>query len=483
MTLAVQQEFGVREGEVLDGKYRVERVLGIGGTGVVVVAQHIQLDEKVALKILRPEALGDEDAVARFRFEARTAVKIKSEHVARVVDVGSLPGGAPYIVIEYPEGRDLDTWIEQRGPLPIELAVEFVLQACVAVADVHAMGIVHQDLKPSNLFCVRRIDGQLSIKLLDFGISERSDRSGRFPLSFSVTSKGLGFKTTPALMGYMSPEQTQSSRDVDASTDIWALGVVLFELLAGYAPYFADAVTELAIQIATAPTPSLRDLRPEVPLALEEVIGTCLEKDPTRRYANVAELSLALLPFAPKRAIAHFERISGILRASGNLVNALEAPPSPRSRDRQASVGTLPPLEWTMRVSPGRKATAIGLGIVGAALVASVGVMARRLTPPNNLPATVVRTESRATAQAGPPADPGEPSAFRAEMRPGVQPASPDPVASTEVPTVTGTVPPIHRVPPPRVAAPAKAVIGAAKCNPPFYYDGNGNRLFKKECL
>ncbi len=487
MTLGVQQEFGVGEGEVLAGKYRVERVLGIGGMGVVVAAQHIQLDEKVALKILRPEALGDEDAVARYGLEARAAVKIKSQHVAGVIDVGSLPNGAPYIVMEYPESRDLDAWIEQRGPLPIEQAVEFVLQTCVAVAAVHAMGIVHQHLKPSNLFCVRRIDGQLSIKLLDFGISKRADRSGRLPLSVSVTAKGLGFTRTPALMGsplYMSPEQMQSSREVDAGTDIWALGVILFELLAGYTPYSADAVTELAIQIAAEPTPSLRDLRPEVPLALEEVIGRCLEKDRGERYANVAELSLALLPFAPKRAVAHFEQISEILHASGLPVDSPEASPSPRSRDRQASEETLPPLEWTMRVSPGRKATAIGLGIVGAAaLVASVGVMGRRLTPPDNRPATVVRTEGHAAARAAPPTDPEEPSAVGAEMPSAVRPASPDPVASTEIPATARTVPPVHREPPPRAAAPAKTANGAARCNPPFYFDGNGNRLFKKECL
>lgn len=152
MTLGVQQEFGVGEGEILAGKYRVERVLGIDTMGVVVAAQHLQLDEKVALKILRPEALGDEDAVARYGLEARAAVKIKSLHVAGVIDVGSLPNGAPYIVMEYLEARDLDAWIEQRGPLPIEQAVEFILQTCVAVAAVHAMGIVHQHLKPSNLF-------------------------------------------------------------------------------------------------------------------------------------------------------------------------------------------------------------------------------------------------------------------------------------------------------------------------------------------
>ncbi len=172
---------GVREGDILAGKYRVERVLGIGGMGVVVAAHHMQLDERVALKFLLPEALGNAEAVARFAREARAAVKIKSEHVARVTDVGTLPNGAPYMVMEYLEGGDLAAWIKQRGALPVEQAVEFVLQTCIAVADAHALGIIHRDLKPANLFCVRRSDGQLSIKVLDFGISKMTDVSGSAP--------------------------------------------------------------------------------------------------------------------------------------------------------------------------------------------------------------------------------------------------------------------------------------------------------------
>jgi eukaryotic-like serine/threonine-protein kinase len=207
---------GVREGDILAGKYRVERVLGIGGMGVVVAAHHLQLDEKVALKFLLPEALGNSEAVARFAREARAAVKIKSEHVARVIDVGTLPNGAPYMVMEYLDGGDLAAWLQERGPLPIEQAVEFVLQACVAVADAHALGIIHRDLKPANLFCVRRSDGQLSIKVLDFGISKMTPFGGSGPSAMTHTS---------ALMGsplYMSPEQMRSAKDTNPRTDIWA---------------------------------------------------------------------------------------------------------------------------------------------------------------------------------------------------------------------------------------------------------------------
>src|SRR5260221_13900920 len=241
---------GVNEGDVLAGKYRVERILGVGGMGVVVAARHVQLDDKVAIKFLLPEMLGNPEAVGRFAREARAAVKIKNEHVARVTDVGTLENGAPYMVMEYLEGGDLAAWIQQRGALPIEQAVEFVLQACEAIADAHGLGIVHRDLKPANLFCIRRSDGQLSIKVLDFGISKVTGLAGSGP--------GMSVTKTAAVMGsplYMSPQQMQSSRDVDSRTDIWSLGVILYELIAGKVPFSGESLPDGGIQIATQPTP------------------------------------------------------------------------------------------------------------------------------------------------------------------------------------------------------------------------------------
>lgn len=172
----------VREGEILAGKYRVERVLGIGGMGVVVVAHHLQLDEKVALKFLLPEALKMPEAVARFTREARAAVRIKSEHVARVSDVGTLENGAPYMVMGYLDGVDLAGWVQERGALRIELAIELVLQACEAIAEAHALGIVHRDLKPANLFCVRRADDVLSVKATSASRSSRRS-AARTPIT------------------------------------------------------------------------------------------------------------------------------------------------------------------------------------------------------------------------------------------------------------------------------------------------------------
>src|SRR6188474_633246 len=145
----------VHEGQILAGKFRIERVLGQGGMGVVVAATHLQLDERVALKFLLPDALANPEAVERFAREARAAVRIKSEHVARVSDVGTLESGAPYMVMEYLEGTDLASYLRARTRLSIDKALHFVLQACQAIAEAHQIGIVHRDLKPANLFLTR----------------------------------------------------------------------------------------------------------------------------------------------------------------------------------------------------------------------------------------------------------------------------------------------------------------------------------------
>jgi len=313
---------GVTEGQVLAGKYRVERVLGAGGMGVVVAAHHLHLDERVAIKFLLPGMLANADAVSLFAREARAAVKIKSENVARILDVGTLETGAPYMVMEYLDGADLGTWV-QRGPLPIDQAVDFVIQACVAIAEAHGLGIIHRDLKPSNLFCVRGADGRLKIKVLDFGISKVTNLAA--VRSTSSTKSG-------ALLGsprYMSPEHMQSAKAVDARTDIWALGIVLYELLTGRPPFASEMVAEIIIQIATHTPDPLRTFRPEVPEGLESVFRKCTEKDRDRRYPNVAELALALLPYAPRSSKAAVEKIVGIVQSFGLSATALSVPPSP----------------------------------------------------------------------------------------------------------------------------------------------------------
>jgi serine/threonine protein kinase len=295
----------VREGEVVSGRYRVERVLGVGGMGVVVHATDQRLGNPVAIKFLLPDALEHPEIVARFAREARAAVKIRSEHVARVMDVGTLDSGAPYMVMEYLEGCDLSTELAQNGALPVEDVVDFVLQASEALVEAHQFGFVHRDLKPANLFLVAG-RGAPVVKVLDFGISKTSSFVGG-------TGSGAAFTQTASLLGsplYMSPEQMDSARSVDARTDIWALGVIFYELLSGEPPFSGESMPQLCMAILQQTPRALRVARPDVPARLEAVILRCLEKDRERRFANVQELAVALAEFSPPRSCISLERIS-----------------------------------------------------------------------------------------------------------------------------------------------------------------------------
>jgi serine/threonine-protein kinase len=293
----------IREGEMLAGKYRVERVLGAGGMGIVVAAVHVQLEQRVAIKFVREEALGNTDAVERFLREARAAVKLKSEHAAKVLDVGTLESGAPYMVMEYLEGSDLGAVLEQHGTLTVQAAAEWIVQACEAIAEAHAMGIVHRDIKPQNLFLARSVGGQAQVKVLDFGVSK------------SLTSSDAGKLTqTRSMLGsplYMSPEQMRSSRDVDARADVWALGVVLYELLTKRYPFEAESMPELCLKVVSDPPAPILTFRADLPLPMVDVIDRCLQKDPGKRFANAAELASALEPMAPpaSRVIAERARL------------------------------------------------------------------------------------------------------------------------------------------------------------------------------
>ena len=304
--MATLESAPVCEGEILDGKYRVDRVIGVGGMGVVVAATHVQLQTQVALKFLLPEVLSSPQIVERFVREARAAVRIKSEHVAHVSDVGMLANGAPYMVMEYLEGQDLAEALAQGGPMPIVQSVGYLLQACEAIAEAHALGIVHRDLKPANLFLAKRNRREPIIKVLDFGISKTTD------------AESLGLTKTSALMGspyYMSPEQMKSARDVDTRSDIWALGIILYELLTGAPPFQGETITEIVVLVTQGNVPSIRELRPDVPAAIGDIIARCLKRDPQQRYADIVEFATALVPFGPPRSDVALENISRILGA------------------------------------------------------------------------------------------------------------------------------------------------------------------------
>jgi serine/threonine-protein kinase len=301
-------------GEILAGKYRIDRVLGKGGMGYVLHAVHTQLDQPVAIKFLSPDLCEKREAVARFLREARAAVRIQSEHVARVIDVGTLDDGAPFMVMEYLEGHDLAAELEFRDRLLVSAAIDYVLQACEALAEAHANGIVHRDLKPANLFLTRRADGSAFIKVLDFGISKALVGEGD-----ALAPPAASLTATQGLIGsphYMSPEQVRKPKDVDARTDIWSLGIILHELLTGLPPFMSDTPMSVLAAVVSDPPPSVREVRPEVSEGLQAVIFKCLEKDVSRRYQSVAELAEALRPHAPAHCAASISRIIGVIRAA-----------------------------------------------------------------------------------------------------------------------------------------------------------------------
>jgi serine/threonine-protein kinase len=313
------------ENEVLADKYRVERVVGRGGMGVVLAAWHLALDQRVALKCLQPELAQNSESAARFLREARAAAKIKSEHGVRVLDVGNLEDGLPYMVMEFLDGRDFSDELRDRGPLPVEECLNYALQAIEAVAEAHSLGIVHRDLKPENLFLARLPDGTRSVKVLDFGISKSMVIASADNRSLTQSSTIMG---SPL---YMSPEQMRAPRSVDARTDIWSLGAIIYELLSGHPPYVADTLPQLCAKMLESDPIPLSAYRPDVDPDLERTVTRCLARNVSERWQSMGELAQALLPFASRSSRIHAERVGRVLNTTDN--NARMAPMTLPSRD------------------------------------------------------------------------------------------------------------------------------------------------------
>ncbi len=298
----------VEVGDILADKYRVERVLGIGGMGAVVAARHEDLGELRALKFMLPRVSANAEAVRRFMREARAVARLKSHYVANVYDIGRLEGGEPYMVMEYLEGKDLKALLADDGPLPIDVAVDYTMQMLAGLAEAHACGIIHRDLKPPNLFVTRGADGLPAVKILDFGVSK---------LIGDQAAKDM--TTTEAMLGsphYMSPEQMECTRDVDSRTDIWSLGVLLYEMLCGQVPFDAPAITALSLKVVRDEPERPCSHRPEIPSELEAIVLRCLEKIAADRYPTVPELAEELAAYGSDRSRALVDHIRRIHDAS-----------------------------------------------------------------------------------------------------------------------------------------------------------------------
>jgi serine/threonine-protein kinase len=275
------------------GRYRIDSVLGTGGMGIVYAATHVELGLPVAIKIIHPTLADSAEARARFAIEARAGAALRSPHTIRVYDAGQLGVSQSYVVMERLEGTNLGALLQAKGALPVETAVEYVLQACTALSEAHSIGVIHRDIKPENLFLAQSRNAAPLIKLLDFGIARWV---GDEFLSGRITNprSSLG---SPC---YQSPEQMENAPDLDERSDIWSLGLVLFELLTGYCPFEADSIQETCWKVLQGPRPSLCAARPGIDPRLGDVIDRCLALDRSKRFSSVRQLIVALKPFAPR---------------------------------------------------------------------------------------------------------------------------------------------------------------------------------------
>lgn len=440
-------------GTLLAGKYRVERVIGQGGMGVVVEARHVTLDERVALKFLLPEFASHPEAPERFLREAKAAVKIKSPHVARVSDVGTLESGAPYMVMEYLEGTDALHLLDGGRTLSVQDAVDLVVQACDAIGNAHSQGIVHRDIKPANLFVARHSDGTPFVKVLDFGISKIVDQGPTDGLTRTNATLGSAF--------YMSPEQIRQAKSVDRRTDIYALGVTLYELLTGKHPFTAETFPALCVEIVTGTPAPIRQHRADVPAELAAVIEKAIARELTNRYQSVAELVAALTPWVPPRSQPIADRIArsgGVSRAAP----AVQAVPfsAPVSNASEGAIQASTHLDAATTFAH-KSTSSFGPRFIAAGtLVLVIGVGAalflRRSGDPRDAPQVSTGAAAPPTA-AAPPATANEPKPVNAaDTTAAAADIEPTPVDTNTAAAVVSPAPSVTTAVAPAKAKPTK---------------------------
>ncbi|RYZ08361.1 MAG: serine/threonine protein kinase [Myxococcales bacterium] len=363
-----------KAGDLVHGRYRVEFELGRGGMGVVLQAHDQMLDRNVALKVVLPRMLRSPEAIERFGNEARSLAQLESRHVVRVLDFGAIASppssaGLPFMVLELLRGEDLFTIAAREEGLSPARVVRYALQACAGLAAAHAQSIIHRDLKPENLFLAVEADGSECLKVLDFGIARSHSRR-------ALTRGHVGVGSP----GYMSPEQVEGTGHVDARSDIWGLGVVMYELLAHRPAFFGDNPQSLCLQILTAEVTPLLEIKPSLPPALVYIVERCMAREPDRRFANVAELAEALAPLDTWSPETDAERIRRHLDANESPVSETRPQKSRRIPSMDVVVTPVP--------APRRNRRRIASFVLaGAVLLPVIALLPRVAQAPELAPA------------------------------------------------------------------------------------------------
>jgi serine/threonine protein kinase len=443
----------ISEGETIAGRYMVERVVASSTYEVIVHAQHLELGQRVVLRFLTPAATASPDAIVRFQRGARKAREMRSEYGERVIDFGRLPNGCPYRASELPTGPSLAEIVRVRGALPVVEAADIVLMACEPVAEAHASGIIHRSLSPSNIYLERRPDGSALVRVLDFGVTDPLEPDWAVSDEVSVAAARSNSESLP----YASPEQIRNPSAVDARADVWALGVILYELLAGARLFHADnALGMLAMISADHPAP-LQALRDDVPHDLDALVLSCLEKDPDARPRSVVDLVLALAPFASTEAQATAARVARIVTRSTRPPAFPSSRPSfqpsqrPSAIVRTRSPSRSPSRPLTLTIPDAR---GWGTLVAGAAIGLAVALVPVLLLRPSSPP-----TAPQATTAAAPVTPPATAATVATAPALPVQPAP-----TLAQPAATGSPPVVAA---PAVAAAPPAVVQPAQAAPP----------------
>jgi serine/threonine protein kinase len=345
----------LREGVLVSGKYRIEKLIARGGMGLVYRASQPMIARRVALKVVRPELLSHPDAAEKLINEACVLGQFQNDHVCRILDAGRLEDGAPYLVLEYLDGTDLRVLLNRENRIEPRRAVDWMMDLLEALAEAHALGIVHRDVKPENLVLAQTPSGE-SVKLLDFGICFARHVPG-------ADERRLSEGNSVGSPHYMAPEQISSPDSSDHRIDIWSVGVVLFELLSGEPPFEGDNAMSICAQVLAREPVALTQLVPSLPAGLAQVVARCLSKEPDQRHADVLELAEALAPYATDGASEALPRIRRTLSY---------APPAPMDAAKPMTPSGAGPASQRARAAIGEVSAAVMAGVLGTRAGAAV---------------------------------------------------------------------------------------------------------------